>query len=68
MFCLPSLFHVTYSSSMVPGGLEVLERKDQLDVQTKEGEDCYLQIIDNTGHTLDLVANGAGNILGKSAQ
>lgn len=32
-------------------------------IETSGGEGFYLQIVDNTGHTLDLVANGASNVL-----
>lgn len=48
---------------MVPGGLEVLERKCQLESQHPRMGGFYLQIIDDTRHALDLVADGARNIL-----
>jgi hypothetical protein len=47
----------------VPGGLEVLERKVSSRLERKRGGDFYLQVIDNTGHTLDLVADSARDIL-----
>ena len=45
IFCLPSIFNVVYSSSMVPGGLEVLERRCQLKVGDQSRERDLL-----TGH------------------
>lgn len=51
---------------MVPGGLEVLERPCQFETQGYSREGFYLQIIDDTRDTLDLVADGARNILTKT--
>lgn len=48
---------------MVPGGFEVLERRSQFDARHHGREAFYLQIIHDTGDTLDLVADGARNIL-----
>lgn len=49
----------------MPGGFEVLNDDVSLEIKTNRDKVFHLQVIDNTGHTLYLIANGARNILDK---
>lgn len=64
MIHILSLHHAAYSSSMVPGGFEVLQNSCQLEARDfRDGALVYVQVIDNTRHTIYLIANSARNIL-----